>query len=84
MSFELREAIADMATKLQEGHPQLPILLRKIHTILRDDPDTVTILSDEERAVVIAGLEKQTQIKLAEIAAPKKTKSLRSMTVDDI
>lgn len=82
--FDVREAIAALSSSLTVGHPQLPSLLRKIHTTLKADPDVVTILSDEERATVIAGLEIQTRTKLAEVTTPKKSKSLKNMTLDDI
>ena len=82
--FDVREAIADISSKLLSGHPQLPLLLRKVHSALKQDPDIVTILTNEERAIIIRGLEVQTKVKLVEIATPKKSKSLKSMTVDDI
>lgn len=83
-TFEVREAIASLSDMLTVGHPQLPTVLRKIHTALKSDPDVVTILSDEERARIIAGLEIQTRTKLVEVSAPKRSKSLKNMTLDDI
>ena len=85
VAYDVREAIADISSKLAEGHPQIPLLLRKVHSALKADPDVVTILTDEERAVVIKGLEFQTKTKLIEVSTPApRKKALKSMTVDDI
>lgn len=63
--MEIQETIQDLQSKLLSAHPEMPILLRKIHTKLKADPDIVTLLTEEEIAVIIAGLKEQTNVQFA-------------------
>lgn len=63
--MEIQETIQELESKLLSAHPEMPILLRKIHTKLKADPDTVTLLSEEEIATVISGLKEVTNVQFA-------------------
>lgn len=82
---QVREAIADLKTKLISAHPEMPILLRKIHQTLKADPEVVTLLDESEIEVIVNGLSRQTQTTIATSLATKKTgKSLKSIGVADL
>ena len=70
--MEIQSTIQELENALLTAHPEMPILLRKIHTKLREDPELVTLLSEEEIAQVINGLKAQTNVQLT---APKATKA---------
>ena len=58
----VRESIIKLEDAIKTAHPTMPVLLREIHSILKKDPEVVTLLSEEEIAVLVNGLEKQTNI----------------------
>lgn len=85
LPFELQESIADLQSKLLSAHPEMPVLLRKIHQNLKANPDCVTLLSEEQIGVIVNGLSKQTQTTIAtSVSTGKKGKSLKSIGVDDL
>lgn len=83
--YQIQEKLAALETKLNEAAPGLPTLLRDIHQSLKKDPDVVTILSEEECAIIVRGLKQQTKVEIATTAVKKGTKkSLKNMTVNDL
>ena len=84
-AFEIQEKLAQLEAQLVSGTPNIATLLRDIHSKLKADPDTVTLLSEEECSILVRGLKKQTGAEIATVAlkkAPKK--ALSKMTVDDL
>ena len=81
---QITEKLLSLQTALVSAHPQLPVLLREIHTTLRKDPDIVTALTDEQIAVVISALKQQTATEI--VTSPKKTstKALKNITALDL
>lgn len=71
----IQMTIAELQNALLEAHPEMPILLRKIHSKLKDDPELVTLLTEEEIASVISGLKVQTNVSIASPAKTAKAKS---------
>lgn len=63
--FELKEKVASLQAAILESHPTLPVLLRTIHTQLRNDPELVTTLDDEEIGIIVNGLKRQTNTEIA-------------------
>lgn len=59
--LEMKGKIAELSQALLAAHPQLPNMLRKIHAQLRQDPEIVTLLDEEDIGVVVKGLMVQTQ-----------------------
>lgn len=83
-AYEVREKLAQLEDALLKGTPNMPVLLRDIHSHLKRDPDVVTILSDEECSTLVRGLKKQTNTEIAIAATKKKPKKAMSkMTVSD-
>lgn len=84
-AFEVKEKLAALEDALLKQLPTMPSLLRDIHRSLKADPDTVTLLSDEECSILVQGLKKQTgtAIATAALKGPKK-KALSKMTVADL
>lgn len=81
---QVTEKILSLKNQLEIQHPQMQFLLREIWKTLKDNPDQVTLLEEEEIQTIVAGLEKQTQITLLTKAITTKTKSLKSITLDDL
>ena len=84
-AFEVKEKLAQLEQALLEKLPTMPTLLRDIHRSLKADPDTVTLLSEEECSILVQGLKKQTGTAIATSAlnSPKK-KAISKMTVADL
>lgn len=86
IAFQVQERIAQLSQALLSLHPQMPTLLRDIHTTLRANPDVVTLLTDQEIGVLVSSLKKQTGVAITTSAASKKPSSaaLKKITVDDL
>lgn len=85
IATQLNESIADLQDKLLSAHPEMPVLLRKIHQQLKKDPECVTLLSDEQIGVIVNGLSKQTATIIAtSLAKGGKGKAIKNLGVDDL
>ena len=84
-AFEIQEKLASLAEQLLAVQSNIATLLRDIHRSLKADPDVVTILTEEECATLVKGLQKQTStiILTAAVKKPSKT-ALSKTTVDDL
>lgn len=65
LGFELREKVLSLEQALLERHPRMPVLLREIHTVLRAQPENVTLFSEDEIAILVSGLKIQTGVEFA-------------------
>lgn len=78
--FYLRERVEALRTAILEQHPRMPTLLAEIHSALHKQPENVTLLSEDDLAVLVQGLIKQTNTEFAKAAVSGKgtgaTKSL--------
>ena len=84
-AFTIREKLATLETALQDAVPGIATLLRDIHTSLKKDPDVVTLLSEEECGILVAGLKKQTSTEISTAALKTGAKkSLKNLTVADL
>ncbi len=84
-AYEIKEKLAALEAALLESLPTMPTLLRDIHRSLKADPDTVTLLSEEECAILVQGLKKQTQTEIStKVIKAKPRKALSKLTVDDL
>lgn len=63
--IEIQLKMADLQSALLEKNPQMPLFLRDIHSQLKQNPEVVTLLTEDEIALVIAGLSQQTMTHLA-------------------
>lgn len=76
-SYELKEKVADLQGKLLSLHPEMPTLLRTIHTQLSQDPELVTVLTEEEIGIIVRGL--SVQMKTEITTTPVKKESASAM-----
>lgn len=80
-AFEIREKLAQLEQALISATPEMPTLLRTIHSALKKDPDVVTLLTEEECSILVRGLKKQTQTEIAVTAVKSKKKAMSKMQV---
>ena len=84
-AFEVREKLASLEEALLANTPNMPTLLRDIHSSLKKDLDLVTILSEEECSILVRGLKKQTNTEIATKAVKAKPKkALKNVSVSDL
>lgn len=82
---QVKEAIISLQDKLLSAHPEMPVLLRKIHQKLKEDPEIVTLLDEEEIGIIVNGLSRQTQTTIStSLATGKKGKSIKSLGLADL
>jgi hypothetical protein len=74
-----------LAEAIHKQHPTMPVLLRQIHTQLRNDPELVTTLDEDAIGIVVRGLQIQTKTELVSEVVKKssgKSKKNPALTVD--
>lgn len=81
--FDLHAKISSLQDTILNAHPTLPILLREIHKIIKDDPSCVTVLSEAEIKTIVSGLEQQTKTTITEASLKKKV-SLKGVNLADL
>ena len=87
LNLDIKTKLDELDRMLMEKHPGMPMLLRDIHKTLKAQPDIVTLMTEEEIAIIVRGLEKQTNSQLvAATLKPTKAKkeSLKNVTTDDL
>lgn len=82
--YIVKEKLASLEAALLQATPNMPTLLRDIHRTLAADADLVTLLSEEECAILVKGLVKQTNTSIAVSTVKASKKSASKMTVDDL
>jgi len=84
--FQIQEKLAELEVMLNNAAPGLPTLLRTIHGQLKKDPHLVTILTEEECAILISGLKKQTATEIATSVLKKSSgkKAQSKLTLADL
>lgn len=82
---QVKEKLAELEQGLNKKLPGIDNLLRSIHVQLSKDPEVVTLLSEEECAILIAGLKNRTGVTIATAALAKpRNKALKYTTLDDL
>jgi len=87
LPFVVQEKLAALSNALLSAHPTIPVLLREIHTHLRNDPECVTLMKEEEINLVVKGLVRQTGVEIVSAAVKKPSISknaMKNIGVDDI
>jgi len=81
--------IAELRAALEQMHPQMATILVEVHSTLKQYPDTVHLLSDTERSVIVQACFKHSGVVIA--TSNRKagktadgTKKLKDVNVDDI
>lgn len=78
----IKERLAALESALTNQLPEIKTILRDIHTMIREDSDQVTLLTDEEIAIIVRGLKKQTATEIV-TSAPKR-KTATKLTLADL
>ena len=81
LPFEFAEKLNEFEAALLNKHPSMPGLLKEIHGALKKQPANVTLLSEEQVCIIVQGLEKQTNIFLADAVAKKSKSSTASKSL---
>lgn len=68
IGFELKSKVAELESALLDRHPRMPVLLQEIWKALRDQPENVTLMSEEDIKIVVNGLKQQTGVEFAAAA----------------
>lgn len=85
IATQIKEKIQALQDALLSQHPTMPTLLQEIHKNLKANPDTVTLLTEQEICTIVSGLKKQTQTEIVTAALKSPTKkSIKNMTVADL
>lgn len=87
IGFELREKVLALQQSILDRHPRMPTLLREIHTTLLKQPENVTLMTEEEIAIIVSGLKVQTGVEFASSAikgsgATAATKKIKALGAD--
>lgn len=82
MQEEIQMKIAELQDALLNAHPTMPLLLRDIHKKLQADPATVTLLSEEDIAIIVSGLKKQTNVELANASKSSSTAKAKTASAN--
>lgn len=73
------EKCAELEDALEKALPGFPHILKDIHETLRADPEVVTLLKEEEIAIIVKGLERHSHIAVVPAKA-KKASTAKSKT----
>ena len=82
---QVQEKLLGLEEALLKGTPNMATLLGDIHRQLKNDPDVVSVLTDEECNILAEGLKKQTSTELAtkvRAKAPKKAQAKMQVGLD--
>lgn len=83
----IKQNIAAVSQALVSNNPTLPVLLTTIKRTLKNDPQLVTLLSEEDICAIVKGLERQTGNYLAASMVKSKvseTRKLKNATASDL
>lgn len=64
INLVIKTKLEALESALLNAHPTMPTILRDIHTTLKAQPDIVTLLSESDLAIIVRGLDKQTNAAL--------------------
>lgn len=77
----LHTHVAELTQAVENKLPHVRNLLSIIHKILREDPTVVTIMEPEEIAQLVAGMEVDKGVRIAD--SQPKSKSSKKLSLDD-
>ena len=84
---QIQAKILALQEALLEKNPKMPYLLREIHTNLKNDPAVVTLLTEDEIAIIVSGLQAQTMVQIVTTQvkpSAQAKKALTKVTTDDL
>lgn len=81
---QLQSSILELQEALISANPGMPTMLRTIHKNLAADPAIVTLLSEDEIAIIVSGLMKHTATVIATTTKKVSSKKLAGISLDDL
>lgn len=82
---EIKRAVNMLAIKLVQKEPDMPNLLRKIHSDIKGNPELAYILTPEEIGVIVSSAEVYSDIKIVQAMQNKRVSKndIQSASADD-
>lgn len=82
---QIQEKLLSLQEAIATANPRMPVLLQEIHRAVKNDPACVTVLSEDELAILVLGLKTHTAVSIV-TTAPKAAakRSLSKVTTDDL
>ncbi len=65
IGFQLQSKVTELEEAITSRHPRMPQLLQEIWKALREQPENVTLMTEEEIRTVVNGLKVQTGVEFA-------------------
>lgn len=86
LAEKIKFRCAELQQALEQEQPGYKTILQDIHEKIRETPELLYALKDEDIAVLVSGLEKHTGVVIAEKKAkePMTKKRAAKLTEDDI
>lgn len=87
LNLEIHTKLLELQQALLDSTPNMPTLLRDIHRTLKGQPEQVTLMSEDELAIVVQGLQKQTSVNLAAATmkpSVSKRAALKNTSMNDL
>lgn len=79
LPIELQQKLISLEAALTQRSPQIKVLCQEIHRTLKQQPENVTLLSEEEIAIVVGGLKVQTLTEFAVSTTKKPATANKSL-----
>ncbi len=84
-TYQIQEKLLLLEEALLKELPTMPTILRDIHVRLKEDVDTVTLLTEQECSILARGLMKQTNTEiLPSILKKAPKKAIKKLGLDDL
>jgi hypothetical protein len=77
--FILRERVLELRTTILERHPRMPALLQEIWKTLKQYPEQVTLMDEEQINIIVEGLKVQTGVAFAASAVKPSTAAKKNL-----
>lgn len=85
LPFELQDKILKLEEAVKARLPEMPTMLAQIWAALKQQPENVTLLEENQIAIIVSGLEVQTQTTLIQTLSKSGSKAkLKNLSPDDI
>lgn len=84
LADQITEQILTLQQALLANQPNMPGLLREIHQRLKADPEVVTLLTEDQIAVIVEGLKVHTATSIVTAKEKKTATKLKDVELDDL
>lgn len=78
-TVQFQSKFQELDSLLKEKHPRMPQLLQEIFNTVKQYPEQVTLLSEEQICTLVRGCEVQTGVELAKFVVTSKASSTKSV-----